>query len=108
MSWCEWHSLVPDVVVCVRDALAACDMTHVTPRVLCVGVAGVGRDFERDALFQALVSREVADEVVVHTNSLSRHTSEPTRHRGRSLGAPAARRQGGTSVMSVQKRAKER
>ena len=32
----------------VRDALASCDMTHVTPRVLCVGVAGAGRETERN------------------------------------------------------------
>ncbi len=54
----------------IRDALAACDMTHVMPRVLCVGVAGVGRDEERDGLFQALVARDVADEVVVHTDAM--------------------------------------
>ena len=30
-------------------------MTHVTPRVLCVGVAGAGREPERQALWQALV-----------------------------------------------------
>ena len=60
-----------DVMVAgVRDALAACDMTHVMPKVLCVGVAGVGRDAERDALFQALVGREVAEEVVVHTDAM--------------------------------------
>lgn len=58
-------------VICavVRDALAACEMTHVLPRVLCVGVAGVGRDVERDHLWQALVSREVAEEVVVHSDA---------------------------------------
>ena len=37
----------------VKDALAACDMTNVVPKVLCVGVAGAGRDAERDALWQA-------------------------------------------------------
>jgi N-acetylglucosamine kinase-like BadF-type ATPase len=53
----------------VRDALAAADMTHVSPKVLCVGVAGVGRDAERQALWQALASREVAEEIVVHTDA---------------------------------------
>jgi glucosamine kinase len=53
----------------VRDALAASDMTHVTPKVLCVGVAGVGREAERDQLWQALMSREVADEIVVHADA---------------------------------------
>jgi glucosamine kinase len=50
----------------VRDALASCEMTHVVPKVLCVGVAGAGRDPERQALWQALVGREIAEEVVVH------------------------------------------
>src|ERR671916_3179556 len=50
----------------VRDALASCEMTHVRPKVLCVGVAGVGRDPEREALWQALLARDLADEVVIH------------------------------------------
>lgn len=59
-------------VICalVREALEACEMTDVVPRVLCVGVAGVGRDLERDQLWQALVTREVADEVVVHADAM--------------------------------------
>jgi glucosamine kinase len=52
-----------------RDALASCAMTHVTPKVLCVGVAGVGREGERQALWQDLVSRELAEEVVVHADA---------------------------------------
>ena len=52
----------------VSDALASCEMTHVTPRVLCVGVAGIGRDADRQALWETLVGREIADEVVVHTD----------------------------------------
>ena len=50
----------------VRDALASCEMTHVVPKVLCIGVAGVGRDAERQALWQALAGRDLAEEVVVH------------------------------------------
>ncbi len=50
----------------VRDALASCEMTHVVPKVVCVGVAGVAREQERQALWQALVGREIAEEVVVH------------------------------------------
>ncbi len=50
----------------VRDALASCEMTHVVPKVLCVGVAGVARDQERQALWQALAARELAEEIVVH------------------------------------------
>jgi glucosamine kinase len=52
----------------VRDALASCEMTHVTPRVLCVGIAGVGREPERQELWQALASRELADEIVIHSD----------------------------------------
>jgi glucosamine kinase len=50
----------------VRDALASCEMTHVVPKVLCVGVAGAGRDPERQLLWRALVEREVAEDVVIH------------------------------------------
>ena len=57
--------IITDVV---RDALASCEMTHVTPRVVCVGVAGAGREQERQDLWQALVSREIADEVVIHSD----------------------------------------
>src|SRR5688572_31988922 len=53
------------IVTTTREALASCEMTHVMPKVLCVGVAGVGREPERQALWQALVSRDIADEVVV-------------------------------------------
>ena len=52
----------------VRDALASCEMTHVTPRVLCVGVAGAGRETERNELWQALVSRDLASELVIHSD----------------------------------------
>ena len=56
------------ITAALRDALASCEMTHVVPKVLCVGVAGVGREPERQALWQALTSREVAEEVVIHTD----------------------------------------
>ena len=58
-------TVIADVV---HDALASCEMTHVMPRVLCVGVAGVGRDAERQELWQALVTRELADEIVIHSD----------------------------------------
>lgn len=58
-------NVITDVV---RDALASCEMTHVTPRVLCVGVAGAGRDAERQGLWQALVARELAAELVIHSD----------------------------------------
>ncbi len=53
----------------VRDALAAGGMSHVMPKVLCVGVAGVGREPERQALWQSLVSADLAEEVVVHSDA---------------------------------------
>jgi glucosamine kinase len=52
----------------VREALDTANMSHVTPRVLCVGVAGAGRDTERQALWQALVGRDLASDVVVHSD----------------------------------------
>lgn len=54
------------IAATVRDALASCEMTHVVPKVICVGVAGVARDQERQALWQSLVSRELGEEIVVH------------------------------------------
>lgn len=53
----------------VRDALAAAGMSHVMPKVLCVGVAGVGREAERQALWQSLMSADVAEDVVVHADA---------------------------------------
>jgi glucosamine kinase len=53
----------------VAMALAAAEMTHVLPKVLCVGVAGVGREHERLALLEALSSREIAEEVLVHPDA---------------------------------------
>jgi glucosamine kinase len=41
-------------------------MSHVVPKVLCVGVAGAAREPERQGLWQALASREIAEEIVVH------------------------------------------
>jgi glucosamine kinase len=61
----ESANVIADVV---RDALASCEMTHVTPRVLCVGVAGVGRETERNDLWQALISRDLASELVIHSD----------------------------------------
>jgi glucosamine kinase len=57
------------IAALVRDALAAADMSHVAPKVLCAGVAGVGRDEERQALWQALAARELAEDVVVHADA---------------------------------------
>ncbi|MEO8561835.1 MAG: BadF/BadG/BcrA/BcrD ATPase family protein [bacterium] len=56
------------IAAALADALASCEMTHVLPKVLCVGVAGVGREPERQALWQALTSRELAEDIVIHTD----------------------------------------
>lgn len=58
-------NVIADVV---RDALASCEMTHVVPRALCVGVAGAGRETERQQLWQALVARDLATELVLHSD----------------------------------------
>jgi len=58
------------IAAIVKDALASADMAHVVPKVLCAGVAGVGRDPERQALWQALMARELAEEVVVHADAM--------------------------------------
>jgi glucosamine kinase len=53
----------------VRDALAAASMEHVTPSGVGAGGGGGGRAAARDALWQALSSREIADDVVVHADA---------------------------------------
>ena len=65
------HEHSADVIAeLVRDGLAAADMSHVVPKVLCVGVAGVGVEQARQALWQALQGREVAEDVIVHTDAM--------------------------------------
>ena len=54
------------IAAALEDALAACEMTHVVPKVLCVGVAGAAREPERQAIWQALAGRDIAEEVVIH------------------------------------------
>jgi glucosamine kinase len=56
------------IATVIRDALASCEMTHVVPRALCVGVAGAGRETERQELWQALASRDLATELVLHSD----------------------------------------
>lgn len=53
----------------VAMALEEAELEHVIPKVLCVGVAGVGREHERQALWQALAAREIAEEVLVHADA---------------------------------------
>ena len=53
----------------VRDVLEVAEMGDARPpRVLCVGVAGVGRESERQALYEALSTHQLAEEVVVLTD----------------------------------------
>jgi len=54
----------------VRDVIENADKTRGPdrPRVLCVGVAGVGREPERQALWESLVAHDLAEEVIVQTD----------------------------------------
>jgi glucosamine kinase len=61
----ESANVIADVV---RDVLASAELHNVTPRVLSIGVAGAGRETERQALWQALAARDLADEVVIHSD----------------------------------------
>ena len=49
----------------VRDAMEAADKNEMRPRVVCAGVAGVGREPERQELLDMLMAHEIADEVLV-------------------------------------------
>ena len=52
----------------VRDVLEEAGTPDTRPRVVCVGVAGVGRESERQALLEALQSQNIAEEIVVQTD----------------------------------------
>jgi glucosamine kinase len=56
------------IVQAARAALEKAGMSEVKPRVLCVGVAGAGRENAKQALWQALIAQDVAHDVVVHTD----------------------------------------
>lgn len=56
------------IAATAREALEKAGMSNVTPRVLCVGVAGAGRENARQALWQALVARDIASDIVVHAD----------------------------------------
>ena len=58
------------IAACVRDALAHAGVAPATPKVLCVGVAGVGREPEREALWRLLAARELAEEVSVQPDAM--------------------------------------
>ena len=52
----------------VRDVIESAAKGQQRARILCVGVAGVGREPERQALLEALIAQELADDVVVETD----------------------------------------
>ncbi len=54
----------------VAEALALCDRSGEVPRVLCAGLAGAGREPERQAVREALVRLEVADHVIVEPDAI--------------------------------------
>jgi glucosamine kinase len=62
----EEESSADVITQVVRDALEKAKLTDVTPRVICVGVAGAGRENAKQALWQALVARDIASDVIVH------------------------------------------
>lgn len=53
----------------VAEALASCDRAGEVPRVLCAGLAGAGREPERQAVREALVRLEVADHVIIEPDA---------------------------------------
>jgi glucosamine kinase len=53
------------IAACVDGALEAAAIGGERPAALCVGVAGVGRQAEREQLLRALIDRDIADEVSV-------------------------------------------
>lgn len=58
------------IAATLREALATCGMSEVVPKVLVAGVAGAGRDPERDALWQALLAHGVAEDVSVQADAM--------------------------------------
>jgi glucosamine kinase len=57
------------IAATVREALQAAEMPHVTPKMVYVGVAGAGREGVRQALWQALVEAELAEDIFVTTDA---------------------------------------
>jgi glucosamine kinase len=53
----------------VRDAVRAAGLEHAVPRVLCAGLAGVGREAQRTALLAALEAMELAADVTVRADA---------------------------------------
>lgn len=57
------------IAATVAEALASCERTGEVPRVLCAGLAGAGREPERQAVREALVRLEVADHVMIEPDA---------------------------------------
>jgi glucosamine kinase len=57
------------IAALVAEAMTAAGIAGETPSVVCVGVAGAGREPARKALLRALRSREIADEILVTTDA---------------------------------------
>jgi glucosamine kinase len=58
------------IATVAREALSAAGTPEVKPKVLCIGVAGVGREPARLALTIALQERDLADEILVRADAL--------------------------------------
>jgi glucosamine kinase len=57
------------IAALVAEGMAAAGIADQTPSVVCVGVAGAGREAARKSLLRALKAREIADEVLVTTDA---------------------------------------
>ncbi|MCC6317698.1 MAG: hypothetical protein IT361_08410 [Gemmatimonadaceae bacterium] len=66
----ETDSAADVIAAAVKEALVACEMGHATPKALCAGLAGAGRESEREAMWQALVARQVAVDVLVCADAM--------------------------------------
>lgn len=58
------------IVAAVREALVAAGLEDVVPQALCVGVAGVGREVERERLHGVLTESQVAEDVLVRPDAI--------------------------------------
>lgn len=57
------------IAAVVQEAMTEAGVADVTPRVLSAGIAGAGREAERDALRHALLEHELASELLVQTDA---------------------------------------
>ncbi len=52
----------------VTEAIQSCGLSGETPRALAIGVAGIGRDAERQQLWEAIAGRDLASEIVMQSD----------------------------------------